>query len=206
MSTTYKETLEIRILLEPIIGEIRIKTYFSYYGLIKNNIMFALYKDGNFYLRKSKKYESILIKLCPNTLQDTIYKIQAKNFHFIPSYILRDIHYYKDWILSIFDEIQEEKRIVHIKPIRRLPNMNLNIERMLNKNGIHNVTQLLEMGAVKVFIHLIMQGVDVNKHLLFKLDGAIKHKISGNLTHIEKESLIIEVNSRLNKIGSRKRF
>lgn len=38
----------------PLIGEFRIKTYFSYYGIFKDKIMLALYKDEQLYLRIAK--------------------------------------------------------------------------------------------------------------------------------------------------------
>ena len=51
----------------PLIGEFRIKTYFSYYGIFKDKIMLALYKDEQLYLRIAKT-DLEEIKLVPNTL------------------------------------------------------------------------------------------------------------------------------------------
>ncbi|MDO9698930.1 hypothetical protein [Glaesserella parasuis] len=41
------KTQHIRNLLYPIIGETKAKTYFSYYGIMKDKAMFALYKMIN---------------------------------------------------------------------------------------------------------------------------------------------------------------
>lgn len=204
MNSVYQATLDIRMLLEPIVGEINVKTYFSYYGLMKNKVMFALYKEGRFYLRKSKKYEKTLLKYCPITLKDSVVKIQAKSFHYIPPHILKNILAYEDWVLSVIAELskKEEKD----KPIRRLPNMNFHLELMLNRIGIYISHQLMNLGASRSFIYLVQEGTEVNKALLFKLAGAIQHKLFGYLTEKEKALLITETNALLNEIGSRKRL
>lgn len=204
MNSVYQATLDIRMLLEPIVGEIDVKTYFSYYGLMKNKVMFALYKEGRFYLRKSKKYEKTLLKCCPTTLKDSVVNIKAKSFHYIPNHILKNILAYEDWVLSVIAELSEKE--VEAQPIRRLPNMNFHLELMLNRIGVHTIHQLMELGASHSFIYLVQEGTEVNKSLLFKLAGAIQHKLSGCLTEKEKELLISETNALLNEIGSRKRL
>ena len=70
----------------PLIGEFRIKTYFSYYGIFKDKIMLALYKDEQLYLRIAKT-DLEEIKLVPNTLllEDTNVGLATKSFYKIPS-------------------------------------------------------------------------------------------------------------------------
>lgn len=51
MSSIYKKTRLIREIFADIIGETRVKTFFSYYAIFKNDLLFGLYKNDKFYLR-----------------------------------------------------------------------------------------------------------------------------------------------------------
>lgn len=76
---------EISLIFSPVIGEFRLKTYFSYYAIFKNNSMIALYRNGITYLRVATKYTTF-IQQHPNTytLLDEKIGLQSKKFHYMP--------------------------------------------------------------------------------------------------------------------------
>ncbi|WP_373767432.1 TfoX/Sxy family DNA transformation protein [Glaesserella sp.] len=210
MSSIETKTKEIRALLFPIIGETKAKTTFSYYGIFKDDILFALYKDNNFYLRVSDIFAAeLLVYEETKPLQDPNMGIHAKNFYFIPPYILNNLQQYSHWIINTIQEIstlRQKNNSMRKNLIRSLPNMNINIERTLKKLGINSVDEFIKRGEISIFVDLIKMGIDVNHIMLFKLYGAITHKYIYTLSQREKQFLLKEVNIALYQAGLRKRF
>lgn len=201
---------EISLVFSPIIGEFRIKTYFSYYAIFKNGLMIALYQNGTTYLRISQKHTEMIrshpetYNLCDNKLGQ-----QTKKFYYIPNTILFHHTLFKELTFAILNELNEEKQQLTQKrstQIRTLPNMNLKLERMLKKVGICSVADFISSGYISVFIKLIQQGFDVSEDLLFKLNGALTHQYIYTFTETQKKELLTEANQALYDIGLRKRF
>lgn len=210
MQTVNEIKQEISPLLEPIIGEFRIKTYFSYYAIFKNSLMFALYQNRTIYLRISKNHiEEIAKHPETHNLSDTKIGLQSLKFYSIPSSILLDTTKFSTLILSTIDDLSSEKQNKNKKrstQVRTLPNMNLKLERMLKKVGIHSIQDFIETGYLSTFIKLIMQGFDVTDELLFKLNGALRHQYIYTFTEQQKIDLLQEADNALYKSGLRKRF
>lgn len=209
MTRTEKETQKIRKILYPIIGETIVKTYFSYYGIFKNRLMFALYKNDNFYLKLSPEdinealsYSGIE-PLCDNKLT------QIKNYYTIPNNILGNIIEYQHWIKNSLINIKQNKYQSYYQQknkIRHLPNMNIHIERMLKKINIYTIEEVYEKGAINIFVELIKIGIDVSQMTLFKLYGAINKQIVYTLSTKTKKMLLLKADEALYQAGLRRRF
>lgn len=210
MGVMLRETRVIRELLFPITGEVTVKTFFSYYGIFKGDLMFALYKHGCFYLRitqKAHQHTSWIKEL--ERLEDPRMGIHYKYFYLIPDHILPNVSLYSHLIVETLEEISEKKQKSSSRRktlIRTLPNLNISIERLLKRLGICSVKELFETGEINVFVELIKRGIDVDKTLLFKLYGAIHHQYIYLMTPSQKLALLKEADEALYAAGLRKRF
>lgn len=190
-------------LLNPIIGEISIKTYFSYYGVVKNNAMFALYKnDEMLYLRQTINTERLLSSY-PKHSNEKIAKYRSVSLSEFTA------PKWKNIITQIIYDINHEKlsaKTEKKKTIRSLLIMNINLERMLHRNGIKTVDQLFALGPIKTFVHLVKNGNEGSESLLFKLYGAINNTYVENIPPSKKRELLKEADEALYQAGLRKRF
>lgn len=190
-------------LLNPIIGEISIKTYFAFYGVVKNNAMFALYKnDERLYLRQTINTKNLLSSY-PQYSTKKIAK-----YHSVPFTEINSLKW-KNIITQIIHDIHQEKlneKIAKKKTIRSLLIMNANLERMLHRNGIKTVDQLFALGPIKTFVHLVKNGNEGSESLLFKLYGAINNTYVENIPPSKKRELLKEADEALYQAGLRKRF
>lgn len=203
-------TQEIAPLFSPIIGNFRLKTYFSYYAVFKNNAMIALYQNHSTYLRISDKHtEFINNHTGTYNLSDNKINLQSKKFYYIPNDILSNATLFNELISSTLDELDQKEQETQRKrttQIRNLPNMNLKLERMLKKIGIHSIQDFIEIGYLNAYITLIKQGIDATAELLFKLNGALNHQYIYTFTDHQKRLLLEEANQALYDAGLRKRF
>lgn len=210
MQTTIEIKQEISPLFAPIIGEFRIKTYFSYYAIFKNNLMIALYQDGATYLRISKEDTEMISKASETyNLSDDKIGLQSKKFYFIPEAILLDTSLFSKLIHSTINELNQERQDEYDKrstQIRTLPNMNIKLERMLKKVGICSVREFIEVGYISAFIKLVAQGFNATEDLLFKLNGALNCQYIYTFTQQQKKELLQEADQALYEHGLRKRF
>lgn len=210
MQTVNEIRQEISPIFEPVLGEFRIKTYFSYYAIFKNNLMIALYQNRITYLRISQ-HDMPFIVQNPETynLSDDKIGLQSRKFYFIPNNILTNTAQLSILIHSTLEELQSEKQKIDNKrstQIRTLPNMNLKLERMLKKVGIYSIQEFTEVGYIPAFIKLIMQGFDATEDLLFKLNGALNHQYIYTFTDQQKRKLMQEANEALYASGFKRRF
>ncbi|WP_301098809.1 TfoX/Sxy family DNA transformation protein [Otariodibacter sp.] len=203
------QTQEIRNLLLPILGQTTAKTYFSYYGIFKDYIMIGLYKEGLFYLKISEKFFSDLTKYQGIiSLSDPNIK-QSNKYYFMPQMILNNIEKYSNWFTDSFADIKQAKDISYLQKRNRissLPNMNLNLARILKKVNIITKEDLIDKGEICIFVELIKLGLDVDHIILFKLYGAINNQFIYTMSTNIKELLLKDANQALNHAGLRKRF
>ena len=208
MNHINKQTQHIRDLLLPIVGKTKAKTYFSYYGIFKDNLMFALYKEGLFYLKLAEKDIPKALDLGVQKLIDP--KISKTTiFYLLPDSILHNASTYSAWFTDSLTEIQTSKISFYTqrkRQIRSLPNLNINLERALRKINVYTVEDLINKGEINVFIELIKIGIDADHTLLFKLYGAINHQFIYTLSEKIKRDLLTETDEALYQAGLRKRF
>lgn len=210
MQTINEIKQEISPIFEPIIGTIRLKTYFSYYAVFKDGLMIALYQNKTFYLRISKAdIEKIINQIDTYNLSDNKIGLQSKKFYYIPDNLIQDINFLSHLINSTIDELNKERYNLSKRratQIRTLPNMNLKLERMLKKVGISSIQEFIEAGYISTFIKLVIYGFDPTDELLFKLNGAINYQYIYTFTPQQKRELLQEANQALYEIGFRKRL
>lgn len=209
MNLMQKETKSIRSLLFPILGETTVTTYFSYYGIFKDGFMFGLYKNGAFYLKVSdehidelRSYQGVL------PLEDKNIK-NAHKFYMLPQSMLDDLSLYHNLITHSIEFIKSNRYVSCYNKrdkIRSLPNMNITLERMLNKIDINSVEQLTKKGEIEIFVDLIKNGFDASHMTLFKLYGAINHQLIYTLSSQVQNDLLREADNALYEAGLRKRF
>lgn len=204
--TSITETLKSR--LEPLVGEVYVKTHFSYYGVFKSNLMFGMYKNGEFYLRATKSTLDIVSKLSQE--KHLLHKKPLKSKkHFCVSFDFLSHPDAKELLFKIIDEVQQEffeKHLVKNSQIRNLLNLTISTERLLAKVGINSVDELRRVGEVKAFVRLIENGEDVRVSLLYRLYAALNGKLISMVTRAEKRKLLKEANDELYRIGLRQCF
>lgn len=210
MNTLQYATQHIRAAIYPIIGDVEVKNFFSYYALFKENLMFGLYKNQQFYLRISSnafKHTPWVAEL--SRLTDPNMGIHHKYFYHIPSSLLPRAKEYAHLLQETLQEIATEKReneLMRKKQIRSLPNLNINIERVLRRFGIFTIEDLYSRGAIPLFVEMIKVGMDIDQNMLFRLHGAINRQHIYTFTPKQKLELMTEADQALYDAGLRKRF
>ncbi|MCT8685705.1 TfoX/Sxy family DNA transformation protein [Glaesserella parasuis] len=193
-----------------IIGETQAKTYFSYYGIMKDGALFALYKNSKFYLHISGNcLHEVLTNPNISQLSDSKYGINSKSFYLIPTEILYDLKPISHWITNGIQEIINTKHTQYIKKkrcIRTLPNMTIQLERTLKKLGINSIDELIDRGEVDIFVNLLKMGIDADQAILFRLYGAINRQYIYTISDKTKQDLLNDANHALYEAGLRKRF
>lgn len=209
MKNLQKETEGVRHILSRVIGKTEVENYFSYCGIRKDNFMFSMYKNGQFYLRVSKRSREEIKAVGGKELVDnSIFNI-AKYFYWLPNEIVEQLDQYSKWILESIEAAKENKSMFEIDReahIRYLINMNLSIERLLKHIGVFTVPQFMEKGAFTMCVDLFKCGVDVSDVLLLKLYGACHRRYIQTFTRAEKLEIIAHANTILHQEGVRQRF
>lgn len=209
MSSIVERTKHLKTLLEPILGEITAKNYFSYCGIFKDELMFGLYKDGQFYLKISPQHlEQALTHRGIKSLNDP--RIAHSNkYYSLPEDVMRNLSQYVTWFKHSLIEIRTNKYTSYYNKrnkIRSLPNMTFKLERLLRKINIYTVEDLFNKGEITTFVELIKLGLDVNHITLFKLYGAIHHLFIYSIPDNLKRALLSEADEALYQHGMRRRF
>lgn len=200
----------ISTLFEPIVGKVKIKTYFSYYGIFADGFMLALYKDDMVFLRASDLSRTELQQLEGTyPLQDLNVGINTKNFYAISYEFAMQSQQFATWLMSILEELRTQRTLEQEKrktQVRSLHNMNFKIEQILKRINIKNVEQFHQKGYMDTFVELIKQGSDGSDLLLYKLHGAIHQKSIYHITKSERIELLREANQALYDAGLRHKF
>lgn len=203
------KTQHIRNLLYPIIGETKAKTYFSYYGIMKDKAMFALYKDDKFYLHIPNHCLEENIAKNLSLLLDSQPGINLKSFYLIPPDLLNDLQQVSHWVVESVKDILHTKQNQYMekkKCIRTLPNMTIQLERTLKKLGVYSIDDLVDRGEIDIFVNLLKIGVDADQSLLFRLHGAINRQYIYTISDKTKQNLLNDADNALYAAGLRKRF
>lgn len=200
----------ISTLFEPIVGKVKIKTYFSYYGIFADGFMLALYKDNMVFLRASTNTKSEIQQLEGTyLLQDANVGINTKNFYAMPYDFAIHSRQFSIWLKSILEELTTQRILEQEKrktQVRSLHNMSFKMEQILKRINIKNVEQFHQKGYMNTFIELIKQGADRSDLLLYKLHGAIHQKSIYHITKEERIELLREANQAFYDAGLRHKF
>src|SRR5471030_1236570 len=158
------------------LGNIQSRSQFGGYSLSANGIMFALISGGELYLRATPKNE---IQFRRQGMESLIY--HKRGIPISLRYFKVGIHIWKapDKLLILAksslqgmlnDKKKKKNGDVRLKD---LPNISLNLERLLWQIGISTSSQLRAQGACLTYLKLrsVKDGVGLN--VLIALEGAI---------------------------------
>lgn len=209
MCTLKEKTAPLRALLAPIIGEIKVKGYFSYIGFYKDELLIGLGKGDRFALRvtsttKAEMQAAGAFPMEPGNIPNT-----AQYFYWVPDTYLPRLKHASHWIFEGLKHaamLKNRFRFGCGEYIRYLPNMSAAIERMLKKIGITTVGEFMAAGAMAMFIGLIQKGVDVTDILYLKLYGATERTYIEQYSRQTCERILKEANQRLAAEGLRYRL
>lgn len=209
MNRIEKITQPIREILLPIVGEISAKTYFSYYGLFKNGLMFALYKEQKCYLKLAQQDIAQATAIAGVTpLSDTRIS-QSERYFLLPDTLLNNLQQYADWFKHSLTEIKQTKQQTyhrHKQKIRALPNMSFQFEKLLKWIDIYTIEELKAKGEIAVFVEFIKIGIEADHITLFKLYGALHKQLIYTIPPKVKLQLLQDANESLYAAGLRRRF
>lgn len=210
MNSIYKSTQSSRQVLAKIVGETRVKTFFSYYAIFTRGLLFGLYKDDKLYIRLPENVSQDELPHKLERLSDFESGIGDKHFyHISPEFLVEEMTKYTVLIDTALHEIARKKLLENIrrkKLIRSMPNLNINIERLLKKLGINSIAEFIEKGPFKVYAEMIKIGIDASPELLYKLYGAVNKQIIYTMSHDLKIEILKEADRALYDAGLRKRF
>lgn len=210
MNSIYQNTREARELLTEIVGETRVKTFFSYYAIFTRGLMFGLYKDDKLYLRLPKNITKEDLPLSTEKLSDSESGIGDRHYYHIPlSLLSQNLSKFTELINTSLYEISCHKlkaTIKRKKQIRTMPNLNINIERLIKKVGINSIAEFIENGPFKTYAEMIKIGIDASPDLLFKLYGAINKQYIYTMSKELKLEILREADKAIYDAGLRKRF
>lgn len=208
MNTTQANTLDIRNILIPLIGEVTAKRLFIGYGLFHKQHMFALYKSGNIYLRGKQELAKELESY--GAVSWGIYhpneKLKVTDYYRLPQKITDNPELYKHFLLQSLAQIEQEKIDVQIQKmnrIRNLANFSGRTERLLSKVDVFTVNDLRTLGAVNCYIRLLKQDLVFGLEMFWKLCAALQNRRVETLTKTEKEDLLKSLNCALANAGMR---
>ncbi|EGY29707.1 Regulator of competence-specific genes [Candidatus Regiella insecticola 5.15] len=158
--------------LEPITS----RSQFGGYGLLSNNVMFALVSEGELYLRANDNVEHLFIE---RNMPNLVYAKRG-----IPV-LLR--YYWVDPALwmnnetlinfvqlayqgAVTEALNKKHKAIRLKD---LPNLSIGIERLLWRVGIRNVSELRLKGAKSSYLQLRALKSSLGVNMLLALAGAI---------------------------------
>lgn len=196
--------------LTSLIGEIKIRSLFGATGIYKNNLIFAFYYKGDFYI-KAQNHFADRIKNIGGTLyqkgQNHDLSLAVNLYYKLPTEIIYDSPVFKRLLtLAIKEAIREHNKkieLITINDLKNLPNFNLRHERLLKKIRCYFVRDFMVLGALNSIIKLMKK--DITIHLTTVLDfvGAEKKKWVSDLSEEEKLIAITALNTKLKSLGLR---
>ncbi|WP_424765456.1 TfoX/Sxy family DNA transformation protein [Necropsobacter rosorum] len=208
MTVTEANTLEIRQLLNELIGHVTARNLFTGYGLFKDELMFGIYQNGNFYLRAEDELASHLERQGAVSYSSLTHNIglNISNYYRLPKAILQNKDYCRELILLSIAQIKSQRlaeALAKKNRIKALPNLSVKHERLLAKIGLNSIAAFKAVGAANCYVRLKQCGLSVNMILFWNLTAALLNKHVNLLTAKEKEQALCDLNNKLNCAGFR---
>jgi len=139
------------------LGNIRSRSQFGGYSLSVESTIFALVSDGELYLRETCENEQMLHALQCNPM---IYRKRGLEVSLRYFEVNEELWQEPQRLLllaaqSLQGTLQEhEAKKSSNKRLKDLPNINLSIERLLWRIGIHSYRELRLQGAISTYVKL----------------------------------------------------
>lgn len=158
------------------LGNIHSRSQFGGYSLSANGIMFALVSEGELYLRANQENEKIFGLM---GMESLIYRkrgIAISLRYFKVSESLWDeserlLGLAKSSLDGMLNDINTKKN--GNARLKDLPNISLNLERLLWQVGISTSSELRAQGACTTYLKLCSVKQNVGLNVLMALEGAI---------------------------------
>ncbi|MCG9575448.1 TfoX/Sxy family DNA transformation protein [Vibrio tubiashii] len=178
-----------------------IRSMFGGLVFFSNDVPFGLTLNGAFYIRASDETKKQFISLGypPHSYEKgnvrSRHTVTTRYFK-VPRDVTEDLQCLKSLIQEAYEQSSNEQTSnkAIVPRIKDLPNMQLNIERMLKKVGVTTAYELEQVGAEVAYQKLRKANNQLTQDLLYKLQGAILGKhylvIKADLEH--KEEIIAD--------------
>ena len=158
------------------LGTITTRSQFGGYGVLADGIMFAIIAEGELYLRATEGLESVFRS---RGMVNMVYSKRGvpitMRYYWVDETLWRD----RDELVGLaWQAIREARREQEIKAdnqsrLKTLPNIDINMERLLWRAGIRNVYDLRLNGAKRSYLRLLQQQKNLGLRVLLSLGGAI---------------------------------
>ncbi len=208
MTVTQANTLEIRQMLSELIGNVTARNLFTGYGLFKDDLMFGIYQNGNFYLRAEDELAVHLESQGAVSYSSLIQNIGLNigNYYRLPKAIMQNKDYCRELLLLSIEQIKAQRlaeALAKKNRIKELPNLSIKHERLLAKIGIGSIVAFKAVGAANCYVRLKQNGFSINMILFWNLTAALLNKNVNLLTVAEKERALFDLNNKLSSAGLR---
>ncbi|GAK25973.1 TfoX/Sxy family DNA transformation protein [Serratia liquefaciens] len=158
------------------LGTIATRSQFGGYGVLADGIMFAVIAEGELYLRATEGLESVFRS---RGMVNMVYSKRGvpitMRYYWVDETLWRD----RDELVGLaWQAIREARRELEVKAdnqsrLKTLPNIDINMERLLWRVGIRNVYDLRLNGAKRSYLRLLQQQKNLGLRVLLSLGGAI---------------------------------
>ncbi|CAI1528054.1 MAG TPA: DNA transformation protein tfoX [Serratia grimesii] len=158
------------------LGVITTRSQFGGYGLLADGVMFALIAEGELYLRATDSLEpAFRARGMVNMVYSKRGMPITMRYYWVDETLWRD----RDELVGLaWQAIREARRELQDKTdnqsrLKTLPNIDINMERLLWRAGIRNVYDLRLNGAKRSYLRLLEQQHNLGLRVLLALGGAI---------------------------------
>lgn len=159
------------------LGNIRSRSQFGGYSLSANGVMFALVSDGYLYLRATPENEMHFRRM---GMESLIYRKRgiaiALRYFKVDEKLWQDtaqlLTLAKSSLQGMLDDIKTKKD--GEARLKDLPNISLNLERLLWQVGVSTSSQLRAQGACETYLKLRTIKSNLGLNVLLALEAAIQ--------------------------------
>ncbi|CAI0731783.1 Regulator of competence-specific genes [Serratia quinivorans] len=158
------------------LGGITTRSQFGGYGLLADGVMFAVIAEGELYLRATDSLEPAFRS---RGMVNMVYSKRGvpitMRYYWVDETLWRDR---RELVGLAWQAIREARRELKVKTdnqgrLKTLPNIDINMERLLWRAGIRNVYDLRLNGAKRSYLRLLQQQRNLGLRVLLSLGGAI---------------------------------
>ncbi|MDT3251105.1 TfoX/Sxy family DNA transformation protein [Serratia sp. root2] len=158
------------------LGSITTRSQFGGYGLLADGVMFGVIAEGELYLRATDSLEPAFRA---RGMVNMVYSKRGVpitlRYYWVDESLWRE----RDELIGLARQaIQEAYLELQVKTdthgrLKTLPNIDINMERLLWRVGIRNVYDLRLNGAKRSYLRLLQQQRNLGLRVLLSLGGAI---------------------------------
>lgn len=202
MKLSKKLTTTVIKRLTPHYANLTSRSMFGGYGLCQKGVMFALINDEKLYLRADTQSEALYQE---KEMSQFFYRNRSYpiglNYYHVHNSIWEDEVILLHLIKVTIDAAHRDNKIktnTQSNRLKNLPNISLNLERLLIMAGISDQLMLKELGAVNAYIKLRRIKSDISTEQFFALAGAIKGQHIAIVKQQQQDDLLKQLKRQSN--------